>query len=147
MHLKDFFFAFVCRLNTFPYLCTDQASLSWQGGSNDLNGILRLNTLFARTVRTAKGKKAFSDCTALREVEITSEKLTKIGYGAFSGCTGLEKVKVGNNVTVMNTAATVDTISFAFVGCDFEKLTFYTPAGSYFESQLLRIGGLKIVNY
>ena len=96
---------------------------------------------------TAISKKAFLDCTALREVDITSEKITKIGYGAFSGCTGLEKVTVGNNVTVMNTAATVDTISFAFVGCDFEKLTFYTPAGSYFESQLLRIGGLKIVNY
>ena len=96
---------------------------------------------------TAISKKAFSGCTSLREISITDEKLTKIGYGAFSNCTGLEKVTVGNNVRTMNSAATVDTISFAFVGCDFEKLTFYTPAGSYFESQLLRIGGLKIVNY
>ncbi len=92
-------------------------------------------------------KKAFSGCTGLREITITDEKIFQIGYGAFSGCTGLEKVTVGANVTSMNTASTVDTISFAFVGCDFEKLTFYTPKGSYFESQLLRIGGLNIVNY
>ena len=91
-------------------------------------------------------KKAFAGCTALKEVEITGEKLYQIGYGAFTDCTGLEKVTVGRNVTSMNSVATVDTITFAFAGCDFEKLTFYTPAGSYFETQLLRIGGLNIVN-
>lgn len=59
---------------------------------------------------TAVGKHAFSDCTALTEINMQDTSLTDIGSYAFKGCTGL------TDVVMPDTAVNVGNLAFS--GCE-----------------------------
>ena len=74
---------------------------------------------------TRIGKKAFSDCSALKEV-ICPETLTEIDSNAFLRCTSLESILVGSGLTYLGGGA--------FSGCTSLKTVYYTARLDDFES-------------
>lgn len=82
---------------------------------------------------TSIGKAAFNECTGLTKVVIPS-KVTKIGSGAFWYCTNLKTVVIPKSVTSIGTNA--------FRGCN--KLTAYVVKGSYGESHIKSLSGIKL---
>lgn len=82
---------------------------------------------------TSIGTAAFNECTGLKKV-VLPPKVRKISNSAFWYCTNLRKIVIPESVVTIG--------KNAFRGCD--KLTAYVAKGSYAETHIKTLSGVKL---